>query len=137
MRALLGQVERTCAAVPNAPPCTSCTRSAAGMSVNEFRGKYGEVTGVMSAAEPALAWFERDSEGLGIQLERTGSVGRVSGLGTHTTRHVSLVELPGAGYLADSPGFNKPTLDQVSAELLVSSCPFRSPCSTWPVLWIA
>lgn len=60
---------------------------------------------------------------LGLELERTGSVGRVTGLGTHTTRHVSLLELSGGGYIADSPGFNKPTLDQVTTETLDACMP--------------
>jgi len=44
----------------------------------------------------------------------TVRVGKVSGKlhrGRHTTRHVELFELPGGGLLADSPGFNQPSLN--------------------------
>ncbi len=47
-------------------------------------------------------------------------VGAVSGKlqrGRHTTRHVELFPLPQGGWLADSPGFNKPSLDCEPAQL--------------------
>lgn len=43
-------------------------------------------------------------------------VGRVSerwGQGRHTTRHVELFELSKGGFLADTPGFNQPSLDNI------------------------
>lgn len=47
-------------------------------------------------------------------------VGEVSGKlarGRHTTRHVELFELPEAGLLADTPGFNQPELDCAPEDL--------------------
>lgn len=61
---------------------------------------------------------------------RVGEVSQRSGRGKHTTRHVSLLRLPaassarpsgsggGGGLLADSPGFNQPSLFDVSLQEL-------------------
>ena len=38
--------------------------------------------------------------------------------GKHTTRHVTLLRLPGGGLLADTPGFGLPTLEHVSSRQL-------------------
>ncbi len=48
---------------------------------------------------------------------RTGAVSGKLGRGRHTTRHVELFELPGGGFLADTPGFNQPDLELTPGEL--------------------
>jgi ribosome biogenesis GTPase len=52
----------------------------------------------------------------GLNL-RVGKVSGKLGRGRHTTRHVELFELPGGGLLADTPGFNQPTLECEPEEL--------------------
>jgi ribosome biogenesis GTPase len=48
---------------------------------------------------------------------RTSAVSGKLGRGRHTTRHVELFQLPGGGFLADTPGFNQPDLDLDPIEL--------------------
>lgn len=45
------------------------------------------------------------------------------GRGKHTTRTVTLIELPFGGLMADTPGFNQPTLDRVSSAELARLFP--------------
>jgi ribosome biogenesis GTPase len=51
-----------------------------------------------------------------------GDVSRI-GRGRHTTRTVTLIELPFGGLMADTPGFNQPTLDRVSSSELAGLFP--------------
>ncbi|KAL0377350.1 UNVERIFIED_CONTAM: Small ribosomal subunit biogenesis GTPase RsgA 1, mitochondrial [Sesamum radiatum] len=53
-------------------------------------------------------WFEE---------QRVGEVSTRSGRGKHTTRNVSLLSLSGGGYLADTPGFNQPSLMKIKKML--------------------
>lgn len=46
-----------------------------------------------------------------------------SGRGKHTTRNVSLLPLSGGGYLADTPGFNQPSLLKVTKQSLAQYFP--------------
>lgn len=46
---------------------------------------------------------------LHVDLQSTGGLSQI-GRGKHTTRNVSLLQLPGGGLLADTPGFNQPEL---------------------------
>lgn len=51
-----------------------------------------------------------------------GDVSRI-GRGRHTTRTVTLIELPFGGLMADTPGFNQPTLDRISSAELAGLFP--------------
>ncbi|GFP84965.1 putative ribosome biogenesis GTPase rsga [Phtheirospermum japonicum] len=66
--------------------------------------------------EPILGstWFEE---------QRVGQVSMRSGKGKHTTRNVSLLPLSGGGYLADTPGFNQPSLLKVTKQSLARFFP--------------
>ncbi len=55
--------------------------------------------------------------------QRVGEVSTRSGRGKHTTRHVSLLPLSGGGYLADTPGFNQPSLMKVTKHSLAQAFP--------------
>ncbi|KAJ8475816.1 hypothetical protein OPV22_019543 [Ensete ventricosum] len=66
-----------------------------------------------------LEHYEK-SKWLGEQ--RVGNVSK-SGRGKHTTRHVSLLPLSGGGYLADTPGFNQPSLMKVTKKSLAETFP--------------
>lgn len=54
---------------------------------------------------------------------RTQEVGQRSGRGRHTTRHISLLEIPGGGRLVDTPGFNQPNLKELTTEKLPQCFP--------------
>jgi ribosome biogenesis GTPase / thiamine phosphate phosphatase len=49
---------------------------------------------------------------------RVGAVSGKLSRGRHTTRHVELFELPMGGLLADTPGFNQPSLECAPEELV-------------------
>ena len=67
---------------------------------------------------------------------RVGQVSQRWGQGRHTTRHVELFELSKGGFLADTPGFNQPSLEiqpsqlgqcfpEVRQRLLQTQCQFK------------
>ncbi|KAL8162302.1 hypothetical protein V2J09_013791 [Rumex salicifolius] len=55
--------------------------------------------------------------------QKVGEVSARSGRGKHTTRNVSLLPLPEGGYLADTPGFNQPSLIKVTKQSLAKAFP--------------
>ena len=50
--------------------------------------------------------------------ERVGDVSERTGMGKHTTRHVSLLNIPNGGLLADTPGLNMTSLMSIEDEQL-------------------
>lgn len=66
-------------------------------------------------------WFVHVEGSKWLEDQRVGEVSIRSGRGKHTTRHVSLLPLSGGGwggYLADTPGFNQPSLLKVTKRSL-------------------
>ncbi|KAJ4710860.1 Ribosome biogenesis GTPase [Melia azedarach] len=68
-------------------------------------------------------WFEPILGSKWFEDQRVGEVSTKSGRGKHTTRHVSLLPLSGGGYLADTPGFNHPSLMKVTKQSLAQTFP--------------
>lgn len=58
-----------------------------------------------------------------LEDQRVGEVSTRSGRGKHTTRHVSLLPVSGGGFLADTPGFNQPSLLKVTKQSLAQTFP--------------
>lgn len=86
--------------------------------INALRGNTSVLGAVQddNSFEPILGskWFEE---------QRVGEVSTRSGRGKHTTRNVSLLPLSGGGYLADTPGFNQPSLMKVTKQSLAHYFP--------------
>ncbi|XP_043688457.1 small ribosomal subunit biogenesis GTPase RsgA 1, mitochondrial isoform X2 [Telopea speciosissima] len=74
-------------------------------------------------AAEADNWFELVEGSKWFGDQRVGEVSAKSGRGKHTTRHVSLLPLSGEGYLADTPGFNQPSLMKVTKKSLAQAFP--------------
>ncbi|CAL5203693.1 unnamed protein product [Lathyrus oleraceus] len=68
-------------------------------------------------------WFEPILGSKWLEDQRVAEVSTRSGRGKHTTRHVSLLPLTGGGYLADTPGFNQPSLLKVTKQSLAQTFP--------------
>ena len=58
-----------------------------------------------------------------FETQRVGEVSTRSGRGKHTTRNVSLLPLSGGGFIADTPGFNQPSLLKVTKQSLAQTFP--------------
>lgn len=56
-------------------------------------------------------------------MQSVASVAPRTGRGRHTTRHVSLLQLPCGGLLADTPGFGNPGLESVTTLALPACFP--------------
>ncbi|XP_011098809.1 uncharacterized protein LOC105177379 [Sesamum indicum] len=81
--------------------------------INALRGNKS----VLAATEEDN-WFEPILGSKWFEEQRVGEVSTRSGRGKHTTRNVSLLPLSGGGYLADTPGFNQPSLMKVTKQSL-------------------
>ncbi|KAG4989994.1 hypothetical protein AAZX31_11G254200 [Glycine max] len=68
-------------------------------------------------------WFEPILGSKWLEDQRVGEVSTRSGRGKHTTRHVSLLPLSEGGFLADTPGFNQPSLLKVTKQSLAQTFP--------------
>ncbi|PON82837.1 Minichromosome maintenance (MCM2/3/5) family protein [Trema orientale] len=68
-------------------------------------------------------WFDTILGSKWLEEQRVGEVSTRSGRGKHTTRNVSLLPLSGGGYLADTPGFNQPSLLKVTKQSLAQAFP--------------
>ncbi|KAF7813615.1 small ribosomal subunit biogenesis GTPase RsgA 1, mitochondrial [Senna tora] len=68
-------------------------------------------------------WFEPILGSKWFENQRVGEVSARSGRGKHTTRHVTLLPLSDGGYLADTPGFNQPSLLKVTKQSLAQTFP--------------
>ncbi|KHF36740.1 putative ribosome biogenesis GTPase RsgA [Paenibacillus sp. P1XP2] len=64
----------------------------------------------------------------GLELE-TSAISMKLGRGKHTTRHVELIELPGGGFVADTPGFSSWTFWSLASR---SSRPVLGSLPLWP-----
>ncbi|VFQ93265.1 unnamed protein product [Cuscuta campestris] len=79
-------------------------------------GVCATVEGDISSSYSVLGrkWFEE---------QRVGEVSTRSGRGKHTTRNISLLPLSEGGYVADTPGFNHPSLIKVTKRSLAQHFP--------------
>ncbi|KAJ0256053.1 Small ribosomal subunit biogenesis GTPase RsgA 1 [Hirschfeldia incana] len=68
-------------------------------------------------------WFEPILGNKWFEDQRVGEVSTRSGRGKHTTRNVSLLPISEGGYLADTPGFNQPSLLKVTKHSLALCFP--------------
>ncbi|XP_010531257.1 PREDICTED: uncharacterized protein LOC104807593 [Tarenaya hassleriana] len=68
-------------------------------------------------------WFEPILGSKWFEDQRVGEVSTRSGRGKHTTRNVSLLPISAGGYLADTPGFNQPSLLKVTKQSLAQTFP--------------
>ncbi|XP_058093251.1 small ribosomal subunit biogenesis GTPase RsgA 1, mitochondrial isoform X2 [Magnolia sinica] len=86
-------------------------------------GKSSLINALRSNQPVSDEWLEQSEVRKWFEDQRVGEVSMRSGRGKHTTRHVSLLPLTGGGYLADTPGFNQPSLIKVTKRSLAHMFP--------------
>ena len=80
--------------------CSAETGEGLDALLDALQGKISAFTGNSGVGKSSI--LNRLLPGMNIP---TGEVSEKLGRGKHTTRHVELFELPGDGYVADTPGF--------------------------------
>lgn len=91
---------------------------AGGGNRGRVRATGGSIADWGAEAEAALG-----SAGPAWEVQTVKAVSGRSRRGRHTTRHVTLLRLPGGGLLADTPGFGLPSLEEVSARDMAACFP--------------
>lgn len=86
-------------------------------------GKSSLINALRSNQHEPDHWLARLEASKWFEDQRVGEVSLRSGRGKHTTRHVSLLPLSEGGYLADTPGFNQPSLMKVTKKSLAQMFP--------------
>jgi ribosome biogenesis GTPase len=111
---------------------SSSSSSSSSSSVQQQEGGAELAASTLAAAAAAAAgagsssstarrgWSESSCDEDAADSSSFLAVGDVSrmGRGRHTTRTVTLIPLPFGGLMADTPGFNQPTLDRVDSSEL-------------------
>ncbi|KAG2501274.1 hypothetical protein HYH03_001078 [Edaphochlamys debaryana] len=107
--------------------------SSAGASTDGGGGSSGRATDADGSADPDTEadaeagpgsgpGSEAEAEGEAAEWLAVGALSRI-GRGMHTTTAVRLLRLAGGGWLADTPGFGQPTLDDLPSTSLAACFP--------------
>lgn len=96
----------------NYPIITTCALSGRGIDelIEHCQNKVNVLAGQSGVGKSSIINAVRPE----VEAE-TGEISARRGFGRHITRVVSLISLPGEGYLADTPGFNRLDLPPVES----------------------
>lgn len=86
------------------PPAVVCVSAESGFGMDELRTMLTGDT-ICLAGQSAVGKTSMLNALLGLSRE-TGGLSAKTERGRHTTRHAELLELPGGGLIADTPGFS-------------------------------
>jgi RsgA GTPase len=84
----------------------------------------GAMLPAVAACEMVFKWpaITHACSTVALPLQAIGSISAI-GRGKHTTRTVTLLPLRSGGLIADTPGFNQPALEEVTANVLPGCFP--------------